>query len=151
MLPSTAPNEIPTGLGAVIDPTTGAFSYPWYCDYLPALFTGQPCAPATPAQIAASAAGDLAGSAATAANQQAIANSVLDNISDDCSGANGTQAQSECQAYMVTQTCPVTASTVGTGAIVQTLCNMGLPDGAIPWMLLAVVAGGIYLVAKKVG
>jgi len=149
MLPSARPLMIPTGLSAVIDPVTKAFSYPWYCDWAPEFMTGEACKPATPQQIADSAAADLRGAAATQENQDALRQGVYDSISSDCSGENGAQAQADCLAYQTSQNCPTGSKFLGTGSLGQAVCSSGLLSGATPWLILAAVGVGAVLIFSK--
>lgn len=147
MIPSTASNVIPRGLGAVIAPN-GSFSYPGWCDWMPGADYFDSCKPATPAQIAASAAGDLAGNADTQANRDAIAQGVYDTIANDCAGANGPEDQAACREYQTALKCPSLSHVVGVGPTGQAICSLDLklPGGLLLW---AVVGVGAFVVLSR--
>lgn len=135
------------GLGAVIA-ANGDFSYPWYCNYLPALFTGQDCAPATPAQIAASN-NDL--NPATVPNAAAA-----DAANAAAAAATACQLDPDgCAQYNMAITNPGISDIFGTGAAGQSVAGVSnslsdLTNSAyFPWVVGAVAVLGFILLVKK--
>ena len=141
MIASSAPKQIPVGLGAVIDPVTKAFSYPSWCSWAPFSEFFDSCTPATPAQIAASAAADLTGAAATPANQQAVTGTVYQTIANDCSGSNTADDQASCLAYNFSIAHPTLAALLGTSTTAQTVGNLLATHG-----ITLLVVGGVAVI-----
>lgn len=131
------------GMGAVWSPDGTDFTFPGYCDYLPALFTGDACMPPTPAQLADMQKKQLAKIAAVNPDLAAQGQAAGDAAVDALKRANPADAA----AYQVAIDHPTLASLFGS-SIANYLTGTD-PDTGKPlapgtqWMLY----GGIALAA----
>jgi hypothetical protein len=133
------------GLGAVIG-SDGSIAYPAYCDWLPALFTGDACTPATPQQIANMQTMQLqqvqAVNPSLAAAGQAMGNQAV----------QGYQAANPADyaGYNAAVTNPMASSLFGTG-LVNWFSGIdpttGLPT--IPGWLWILAAGAALLMLRR--